>query len=137
MNAAIFPPIPGVIVIPPIMLLLLLLFILPLLFVFILLVAVGVAYIIPVSVLLFMAFCLFMLWFALFAGVPCIAVSPHATSKTVSSNIIPISPELRRAFMDSYLLQCQVTYYIRCKHHLYKRRQSCTETLTSLCKLTK
>src|SRR6266700_3556419 len=136
MNAAIFPPIPGVIVIPPIMLPLLL-FILPLLFVFILLVAVGVAYIIPVSVLLFMAFCLFMLWFAVFAGFPCIAVSPHATSKTVSSNVIPISPELRRAFMDSFLLQCQKTYYIRCNHHLYKRRQSCTETITSSCKLTK
>src|SRR5436305_7254546 len=99
----------GVMVIPSI--------ILPLLL-FMLLLAVGVAYIVPLSVLLFIAFWLFMLWFAVFAGVPCMAVSPHATSKTVSSNIIPISPEFRRAFMDSFLLQCQVTYYIRCNHHL-------------------
>src|SRR5215467_7027174 len=122
MNAAIFPPIPGVMVIPSIILPLLLLFMLPLLLVFILLVAVGVAFIIPLSVLLFMAFWSFMLWFAVFAVVPCIAVSPHAASKTVSSNIIPISPDLRRAFMDSFLLQCNVTYYVRCNYHRYERR---------------
>src|SRR5438093_57807 len=124
MNAAILPPMLGVMGIPSI--------ILPLLFM--LLVAVGVPYIIPLSVLLFIAFWLFMLWFAVFAGVPCIAVSPHAASKTVSSNVIPISPELRRVFIDSFLLQCQITYYFRCNHHLYKRRQSCTETITSSCK---
>src|SRR5437667_2409934 len=126
MNAAILPPVLGVMVIPSI--------ILPLLFVFMLLVAVGVPFIIPLSVLLFMAFWLFMLWFAVFAGVPCMAVSPHAANKTVSSNVIPISPELRRAFIDSFLLQCQINYYFRCNHHLCKVRQSCTETITSSCK---
>src|SRR5947209_7676869 len=118
MNAAVFPPIPALMVIPSIMLLLLLLFMLPLLFVFILLVAVGVAYIVPLPVLVFIAFWSFMFWFAVFVCVPCMAVSPHATSNTVSSNIIPISPELRRAFMLSFLLQCQITNYIRCNNHL-------------------
>jgi len=37
---------------------------------FILLVAVGDPYIVPLAVLLFMAFWLFMLWFAVLAGVP-------------------------------------------------------------------
>src|SRR5436305_6347210 len=115
----------GVMVIPSI--------ILPLLL-FMLLLAVVVPYIIPLSVLLFIAFWLFMLWFAVFAGVPCIAVSPHAASKTVSSNVIPITPELRRVFIDSFLLQCQITYYFRCNHHLCKGRQSCTEPITSSCK---
>src|SRR6266487_2871652 len=96
MNAAIFPTMVGVMGIPPIML--------PVLFVFMLLLAVGVASIIPLTFVVVVAFPLFMLWFAVFAGVPCMVVSPHATSKTVSSNAIAISPKRRRAFMDSFLL---------------------------------
>src|SRR6266496_3078017 len=106
MNAAIFPTMAGVMVIPPIMLPVLFVFMLLLAVgvAFMLLLAVGVAFIIPLVFVVFVAFPLFMLWFAVFAGVPCMVVSPHATSKTVSSNVIAISPKRRRAFMDSFLL---------------------------------
>src|SRR5690242_3724785 len=124
MNAFILPPMPGTMVMPPIMSLLLfielLLFMLPLLFVPIVLVVVGVLYIIPLLDLLFMAFWLFIFWLAFCDCIPCMAESPHATSRTASSNVDPINPNVRKTFMFS-LLQCQITNYNCCNHHPWQR----------------
>src|ERR1700704_3840435 len=103
MYAAVFPPMSGVMLIPPIIMSLL---------------AVGVAYIIPLLFWLFMEFPLGVPWLAVFIEFPCwvvvLVVLPHATSKMVSSNISAISLECRRVFMDPILLQCLIICFFRC-----------------------